>query len=292
MIIVRVIGGLGNQMFQYALGRRLADRLHVPLKLDITGFRVYDLHRYSLWALNIREDLATDVEVAQATGGRTARVRRLMSRTIPVLPARSRRHIRESSFAFDPRVLEARDRSYLDGYWQSDKYFAGSEERLRVEFSLRAPLQGQDLEVAQQMRQRPSVSLHVRRGDYVSNQETSQIYGVCDAGYYERCIAYLAARLENPAFFVFSDEPDWARENLDIPYRTTVVSHNDASRNFDDLHLMSICDHHIIANSSFSWWGAWLNPEPSKMVLMPTCWFRDHEPEATADIRPAGWIAL
>lgn len=292
MIIVRVIGGLGNQMFQYALGRQLADRLHVPLKLDISGFRLYDLHRYSLWALNTREDLATDAEVAQAIGGWIARVRQLMTGAIPVLPARSRRYIRESTFAFDPRVLEVPDGSYLDGYWQSDKYFAGSEERLRVEFSFRAPLRGQNLETAEQMRERPSVSLHVRRGDYVSNPKTSQIYGVCDAEYYERCIEYLAARLEDPAFFVFSDEPDWARENLHISYPTTVVFHNDASRNFDDLRLMSLCDHHIIANSSFSWWGAWLNPEPSKIVLMPRRWFRDRDPEATADVRPEGWIAV
>ncbi len=292
MIIVRVIGGLGNQMFQYALGRTVADRLNVPLKLDVTGFRDYALHRYSLWALNIREDLATDAEIAHAAGGRLAGANQLINRAVPLVRPWPRQHIRESGFAFDPHVLEAPDGSYLDGYWQSDKYFGDSEERVRVEFSFRAPLRGQDLQIAEGMLGRTAVSLHVRRGDYVSDAKTSQVHGACDAEYYQRCVEYVAQRVETPVFFVFSDEPDWARENLNIPYPTTVVSHNDASRNFEDLRLMSLCNHHIIANSSFSWWGAWLDPEPSKIVLMPQRWLRDCDPEVTADIRPAGWIAI
>jgi len=292
MIIVKVIGGLGNQMFQYAAGRSLADRLSVSLKLDISGFREYDLRHYSLWALNISEELATDAEIAKATGRRLGRIRRGIHKFVPAVPAHSRRQIVQSSFAFEPQVLSAPDGTYLDGYWQCEKYFADCEERLRVEFSLRAPSRGQDIEVAEQIRGQTSVSLHVRRGDYVSDVTTSKIHGVCDGAYYQRCIRFIAERVENPRFFVFSDEPDWARENLDIGYPATVVAHNNASHNFEDLRLMSLCDHHIIANSSFSWWGAWLDPEPTKIVLMPKRWLADRDPEATADIRPQDWIPL
>lgn len=170
-------------------------------------------------------------------------------------------------------MLELPDGSYLDGYWQSEKYFSDYEERIREEFSVRAPLDGRSLELAEQMRERPSVSVHVRRGDYFSNPVTAAVHQVCDVEYFQRGIAYLGERLENPTFFVFSDEPDWARDNLRIPYPTTVISHNDASRNYGDLRLMSLCDHHIIANSSFSWWGAWLDPSSDKIVVAPKTWF-------------------
>ena len=292
MIIVQIIGGLGNQMFQYALGRRLADGLDVHLKLDITPFRSYALRRYSLCALNIREELATDREVARARAGRLPRVRKLLHRVLPSVPTESPRLVRERTRGFDPAILDAPDGSYLEGYWQSEKYFDVSAERLRVEFSPHSPLSGQDAAVAERMREGDAVSVHVRRGDYVSDPVTSKVHGVCDEAYYARCVDYLAERLEDPRFFVFSDEPEWARENLRIPFPTTVVDHNKGSLDFEDLRLMSICRHHIIANSSFSWWGAWLNPEPSKIVLMPQRWFFDREPEYAADIRPAGWVAL
>lgn len=292
MIIVRLMGGLGNQMFEYAIGRRLADQLHVPLKLDVSWFREQELRHYSLWALSIREDVATDAEVSQLIGYESSLLRRLVRRAIPGGRSRPAGHVRERTFAYDPRVLEVSDGAYLDGYWQSDKYFAGSVERLRAEYTFLRPLAGQNLEVADQIRQRTSVSLHIRRGDYVSDDKTAEVHGTCDAAYYQQCIEYLAEYVKDPVFFVFSDEPDWARENLDIPYPTTVVSHNDASRDFEDLRLMSLCHHHVIANSSFSWWGAWLDPEPSKIVLMPKRWFHAGDPEAAASIRPAGWIAL
>ena len=292
MIIVQLIGGLGNQMFQYALGRSLADRLHVALKLDITPFRSYKLRQYALWALNIREDLATDREVAQARARqRTTTFRRLRRALVPG-ERRTGRFVKEQGFAFDSAALDTPDGSYLEGYWQSEKYFSESRERLRVEFSVRSPISGVDAAIAERMKDGASVSLHVRRGDYTSNPNTARIFDVCDAAYFSRCIDYIADTVEDPRFFVFSDEPHWAAENLSIPFPTTVVGHNTAARNYEDLRLMSLCRHHVIANSSFSWWGAWLGADPSKVVLLPKRWFLDLDPEYTADIRPPGWIAL
>lgn len=292
MIIVQVIGGLGNQMFQYALGRSLADRLHVALKLDITPFRSYELHQYALWALNIREDLATDSEVAQAHALQRTTTLRSLRRAVGLDERQTGRYVKEGSFPFASAVLDTPDGSYLEGYWQSERYFSGSRERLRVEFSVRSPLGGLDAEIAAKMGEGTSVSLHVRRGDYTSNPNTAKTYAVCDEAYYSRCINHIADTVYDPRFFVFSDEPQWAADNLSIPFTTTVVGHNTAAHNFEDLRLMSLCRHHVIANSSFSWWGAWLGANPSKIVLMPKQWFLDRDAEYAADIRPPGWIVL
>jgi hypothetical protein len=270
-------------MFQYAFGRSVADRLHVQLKLDITGFRTYKLRRYGLWALNIREDIASDVEAGVLGRSLPAKMRRRLTRS---------REVRERGFAFDASALNASDGSRLVGYWQSEKYFEESTERIRLEFSIRSPLEGRNALLARQMEEGTSISIHVRRGDYVRTPHTASIHNVCNEQYYLRCIDRLAQSVDEPRFFVFSDEPQWVRDHLPIPFPTTVVDHNTAARSFEDLRLMSLCRHHIIANSSFSWWGAWLDSAPDKIVLMPKRWFADKDPEETMDIRPKGWVPL
>jgi hypothetical protein len=292
VIIVQVIGGLGNQMFQYAFGRRLADGLGVPLKLDITQFRTYLKRRYELSGLCIEEEFAGDREIAKTRPSRFSRAR---SRALPVFPwlaQRPGRLVRERAFAFDPSMLELRDGVYLEGYWQSERYFDAAANRLRVEFVPRQPLDGRAALLADEMRYGDSVSLHVRRGDYASEPPVSLVHLVCDLDYYARCGQYLSERLDDPRYYVFSDEPGWVRENLRLPGATTIVADRCRTTAVHEMWLMSQCRHHVIANSSFSWWGAWLDPRPSKVVLMPRRWFRNLEPECTADIRPSGWVAL
>ena len=292
MIIVQIVGGLGNQMFQYAFGRRLADGLGVPLKLDITPFRTYDKRRYELGGLRIEQDFASDQEIAWARRDRFARVRSRAGRVFPSLASGPRRMVRERGFAFDPSRLGLLDGVYLEGYWQSERYFDAVTDRLRAEFVPRTPLRGRAAELAERMQHGDSVSLHVRRGDYVSEPSVSVIHLACDEAYYARCVQYLAPRLSAPRFYVFSDEPASARDNLRIPFPTTIVADHCRATDVDEMWLMSQCRHHVIANSSFSWWGAWLDSRPSKVVLMPRRWFRDREPADTADIRPPGWVAL
>lgn len=292
VIIVRVVGGLGNQMFQYAFGRRLADGLGVPLKLDITPFRTHDKRRYELGGLRIQEDLASDREIARARWGRFVRVRRRAGQVFSSLAPSPGRLVRQRGFAFEPSMLGLSDGTYLEGYWQSERYFAAVADRLRAEFVPRTPLQGRAAELAEQMRHGDSVSLHVRRGDYVNEPSVSLTHLVCDDAYYARCVEYLASRLRNPRFYVFSDEPAWARDNLRIPFPTTIVADYCRTTEVENVWMMAQCRHHVIANSSFSWWGAWLDSRTSKVVLMPRRWFRDRETEYSADIRPAGWIAL
>jgi len=197
----------------------------------------------------------------------------------------------EKQFNFDNQILNSPNNILLDGYWQSEKYFADITDILRREFVVRYQQDTQSQKVANQIKSTESISLHVRRTDYVQNTLTNQIHGTCDQDYYDRAVRYIGKRVINPHFFIFSDEPEWARSNLKLRFPMTIVDCNDASRNYEDLRLMSMCRHNIIANSSFSWWAAWLNPNSNKIVIAPQKWFNDHT-RNTKDLIPDQWIKL
>ena len=297
MIIVKLIGGLGNQMFQYAAGRRLAIAHDVPLKLD-TGWFNYmpagdTTRRYALGVFPIREDFATTEEIRSVTGESSSKIwNRLHSLAeICGLVRASKNIVKERFLHFDQTILDLPNRAYLVGYWQSDKYFHDVDDILRREFTVKVPLAGKNLEIADQIRNTCSVSIHVRRGDYVSNPATTEFHGLCGLEYYRLCTAELARKVANPHFFVFSDDHDWTQQNLNIDFPVTYVDHNDSSEGHEDMRLMSLCCHNIIANSSFSWWGAWLNPNPSKLVYAPRRWF-NREDIDTIDIVPSTWMRL
>lgn len=293
MIIVRLLGGLGNQMFQYAFGRRLADSLGVPLKLDTTAFATfYTKRRYELGGWRIAEDFASQQEIDNAVRGRFPRLRAGAHRLVPSLPAQPRSLVRERGYAFDPAMLHLKDGAYLDGYWQSERYFDAATDRLRRELVPREPLPASAEALAARMSQGNSVSLHVRRGDYVHEPEVTRVHLTCDDAYYARCLSHIAAHVPDPQLYLFTDDPDWVREHMAFPLPATLVADACQVSDVQELWLMQCCRHHILANSSFSWWGAWLNPRPDKLVLTPERWFRDRGPEITAANRPAGWIAL
>ena len=197
----------------------------------------------------------------------------------------------EKQFNFDNQILNSPNNILLDGYWQSEKYFADITDILRREFVVRYQQDTQSQKVANQIKSTESISLHVRRTDYVQNTLTNQIHGTCDQDYYDRAVSYIGERVINPHFFIFSDEPEWARSNLKLRFPMTIVDCNDASRNYEDLRLMSMCRHNIIANSSFSWWAAWLNPNSNKIVIAPQKWFND-DTRNTKDLIPDQWIKL
>lgn len=289
MIVVRLCGGLGNQFFQYAAGRRLAHARQTDLVLDLSWYhntpssntpRVYELDHY-----NIQARLPVGMELFWCS----LHQGRVLGR-LPFFPRRWR-HRRERAFEFDPAVLALPDNVYLDGYWQSHKYFADVADLIRHELVPWVPMGKADQAVARQMgASEDAVSLHVRRGDYVSNPATAKVHGVCGPQYYAQAIAYLAGRLHQPHFFVFSDDMAWAREHLAIPGAVTYVDHNDADTAYQDMRLMSLCRHHIIANSSFSWWGAWLSAQAGQTVVAPRVWFADQR--NTRDLAPEQWVRL
>lgn len=291
MVVVRLIGGLGNQFFQYAVGRHLAEIHRTVLKIDISGFEAYKDREYSLWPFNIQEHLASPDEVAALTVRKQGIMESVVTRVLrrPSEPAPT--HIREKHFHFDPDILNLPDSVYLDGYWQSEKYFADIADIIRQEFTVKTPQKGKDKDLAELMASCESVSLHIRRGDFVSDSHTNQVHGTCDLDYYRRCVENFTPTVKHPRFFIFSDEPEWARDNLRLPYPTTLVAHNGADKNYEDMRLMSQCKHHIIANSSFSWWGAWLNPIEDKLVFAPKRWFtRDNR--NLHDLIPNQWIKV
>jgi Glycosyl transferase family 11 len=180
--------------------------------------------------------------------------------------------------------------SYLMGYWQSEQYFADIANIIREDFTFKLPMSQQNAELAKQINQVNAVSLHIRRGDYANNPETMATYGLCSLDYYKEAIRYIVERVNAPHFFIFSDDINWVKNNLKIDYPYQYVDHNHGTESYNDMRLMSLCKHHIIANSSFSWWGAWLNRNPEKLVVAPQKWFANEL--NVDDLFPRGWITL
>lgn len=286
MIIVRLKGGLGNQLFQYAAGRRLAHANGTKLKLDLSAYQNDPLRVYELHPFQIQEELAAPEEIARLRGAGLARQIRRVAKS--VYPGFYPTWVKERSLHFDPGLLDISGEAYLEGYWQSERYFQDIAPILHSEFTVRDPLEGHNRVVAETILGCPAVSIHVRRGDYVSRPETFQTHGVCPPEYYREAAAELAGEVRDAHFFVFSDEPEWAQENLRLEHPVTYIVGNRPQKGYEDLRLLSLCRHHIIANSSFSWWGAWLSRCPEKIVIAPRQWFADPRND-TRDLIPPSW---
>lgn len=186
----------------------------------------------------------------------------------------------------DERVLEAPDNTYLLGHWLSERYFAEHAGLIRSELRFR-PASSRVALTAQEVTEQRAVSLHVRRGDKVANPKASLLHALLPASWYVAALEELDRHVDSPDLaYVFSDDPAWCRDNLQLPIRTVIMSGN---TNVEDLRLMSLCRHHVIANSTFSWWGAWLNPRPDKVVVAPTSWLLDRP---TVELVPPGWIQV
>lgn len=292
MIVGHILGGLGNQMFQYAAGRALSIARGAPLRLEVSDFSRYGIHQGFELArvFSCSVTLAEPEDVRTVLGWQSPRLlRRIMAhRRLQFL--RSRHFMVESHFNYAAGIRDVPLPSYLMGYWQTERYFADVAETIRTDFTFRQPLNGRNLELAQEIGTTNAVSLHVRRGDYASNPKALATHGVCSLAYYEAAIKYITARVEAPQFFVFSDDMEWVRANLKIRHPCRYVDHNHGEESFNDMRLMSLSRHHIIANSSFSWWGAWLNPDTEKIVVAPRKWFANGND--VNDLFPQGWVTL
>jgi hypothetical protein len=219
-------------------------------------------------------------------GAITRGLARFGFRTRPLI----RGHVPEPDFAYWPGFEALRDGAYLDGYWQSERYFGAIAAAVRAEFALRRPPEGENARLLDAIRRAEAVGIHVRRGDYVNDAHTAGYHGAAPAEYYAAAVARLHALVAAPDFFVFSDDPAWAERHMRVDEATVIVGHNDAEHDGEDLRLMSACRHHIIANSTFSWWAAWLGERPGQHVVAPRRWFRAG-PDAR-DLVPARWERL
>ncbi|WP_417409020.1 alpha-1,2-fucosyltransferase [Hoeflea sp.] len=286
MIITQINGGLGNQMFQYAAGRALALRHGVELALDT---RIFDGATQFGLGLNhfahaAREGLPPEMPPER----RQNRLQYLIWRGLKLKPYL----FRENGLSYNAGFDNLGDGAYLKGYWQSERYFKAVEGTIRGDFRIVSSPSPENAAILAELTRLPAISLHIRRGDYVNNSRTNATHGTCTLDYYARAVELIAGRMtEKPVIFTFSDDPAWVRENLVLPYEMRVMEHNDSNHNYEDLRLMSACRHHIIANSSFSWWGAWLNPSPDKIVVSPARWFADPQ-MVNDDIWPDSWIKL
>lgn len=303
MITVSLIGGLGNQMFQYAAGKALAERHGVPLALDISGFRNYALRPFLLDRLLVPEAIASvQAEPAERREENftrakwKARIDRLLGKArLPKL-ASSPNEYREPHFHYDPAFEMLGPKVSLFGYFQSERYFNSIAESLRDWLSPREPL-GEAAAVALKRIEtsRLPVSVHVRRGDYLK-PGTHEVHGILGETFYRQAFDRLEGMIGRDAeIFIFSDDPAAAEQVLGfIPGSRLNHVRGDPERPWEDMALMARCRHHVIANSSFSWWGAWLDPSPDKIVVAPRAWFAATElnKRNTGDLYPAGWILV
>ena len=277
MIVTRLIGGLGNQLFQYAFGHSLARSTYQTLLIDDSAFIDYRLHPLAIDHFTISASRLSDADRSRVPGKflRTPVGRALdkVSRFVPgyqgVLPVR-----REKPFGFRESLLARESDLYLDGYWQSEKFFPGLRGSLREEFQLREQPSETTRRLSAQMKSENSVAIHVRRGDYVTSAKAKQIYRTLDADYYRRCLLDLAAHETDLKLYLFSNDVPWCESNLDVGIPFTPVQHTDGATAHEDLHLIAQCRHVVIANSTFSWWGAYLGQlHPARRVYYPEPWF-------------------
>jgi tellurite resistance-related uncharacterized protein len=292
MVISQLIGGLGNQMFQYAAGRALAVKNLSTLALDVSAFSTYDLHQgFELQRIfSCPAKIATVSDIKQVLGLQAMPLfRRVMSRPYFRRLADDNL-VLEPHFHFWPQISAVSGECYLQGYWQSEKYFKDIEHLLRADFTFQTAMTGQNRQVSEQIPTVNAISLHIRRGDYVNNPSTLATHGVCSPEYYRDAIQYIASRVAQPYFFIFSDDMAWVKAQFKLDFPCQYVEHNTGSESYNDMRLMSLCQHHIIANSSFSWWGAWLNASADKIVIAPKKWFQIDK--MTQDIYPDGWVRL
>lgn len=291
-IYVRLQGGLGNQMFQFAAGLALARRHGCPLKLDPRYISSNPARSYALDGFGVRAEIARPAELAAFAADQLWRRRlgKLTGRHDLLLPSG---YYLAPHFHFDETFLDHEPPAYLDGYWQSPRYFETVVGEVRAAFAGPADPSRRFEEMRHEIiAAGNAVSIHVRRGDYVTGPAAHKFSGSCTPDYYARAVALMARLVPGATYFVFSDEPDEAGRML--AFADPVVIAGTADRPAEDIALMAACRHHIIANSSFSWWAAWLNPSPRKTVIAPRLWFSpDHLRKThTFDLYPKDWITL
>ncbi len=291
MIIVKLFGGLGNQMFQYAFSRTLSFIKKDPdIRFDIEWFETnkVDTKRYfALDIFGIEKNFAsiTDLKKLKNSNGFFTRVLRKITKN---RLGYKKTHFTDASF--DLMKALSQKNIYLDGYWQKEKYFSEIKDNLNEIFEIKKQLPDSVIEAASLIKSTDSVSLHVRRGDYVSDQKTFEFHGVCDLSYYQKACEAISKKIKNPSFFVFSDDIAWCKANLKLENAYFM----DFEKNdYSDLFLMSLCKGNVIANSSFSYWGAYLNKNPDKIVISPKKWFKNEEADKkTEGLIPKSWIRI
>jgi hypothetical protein len=295
VIVTKIFGGLGNQMFQYAAAKSLAASTGAQLKLDRSSFddqirletpRQWGLHVFK----NISEEHCSAAELQQMGIPKDNSIRtKIYKHLVKKFSWINKHHVLESSTFYHPISFSGSD-LFLEGYWQSPEYFSFHKELITHQFNLDYMREEQSLvPLITDIEKSNSISIHVRRGDYVHDTATKKVHFVCDENYYYASIAGIVKKVPEPVkFFIFSDDIEWCRKNLVIKQEHEFV---DTGQESADLFLMSICKHNIIANSTFSWWAAWLNTNIHKIVVAPVKWHNLQKRNNTR-LLLEGWIKI
>ncbi|PWG82177.1 alpha-1,2-fucosyltransferase [Pararcticibacter amylolyticus] len=286
MIIPVITSGLGNQLFQYALAKQLSVLNNTQLYFDLRFYqteyaretqRTFKLDKFNIQYSELNRPLEYGIKLTRA----------FPNRNVPLLFS----YVREKHFHFDPDILELRSPCiFLMGYWQSEKYFHQAADQVRKELSFK----NEPCEVFFRIKEQiinanNPVSLHIRRGDYVHHPVFSETFGFIGTDYYRMAISRMNSMVGECDFFIFTDDREWVEKEFPLPGNATYVTCTGPDADIDDLHLMTLCNHHIIANSSYSWWGAWLGNNADKCVIAPKHWYKNQPDWDIKDLVPDGW---
>lgn len=291
MIIIRLKGGMGNQMFQYAMALNVAKKIETELQIDLCslldrskGDFVY--RNYDLSIFNVNDKFITNPKlIKQLSKFKSASITKYFRNKVN----KNRIYIKEKDFEFQSDfITKAVDNTIFEGWFQSYRYFEPIEDLIRKEFIFKQPVLAHSQTLLANIKSSNAVCLNVRRTDFlkVDNLNTT------NKNYFLNAANLIAKRVENPSFFVFSDDVEWCRENIKLEHPVTIVGHEHKGVKFGNyMQLMIACDHYIIPNSSFAWWAVWLNQKMDKTVIAPLNWFNDKNID-TSDLVPDNWIRI
>jgi len=292
MLVIKLQGGLGNQLFQYAYGLKMSLLLRQKVYLDISLLsanrfgvtpRTYELYPYKISAslLSVRDSKSIGIVKYPYLVKILARFN---------LTFRNCKYFYEDQFNFyDAKLTDPNYSLVFEGYWQGEKNFSEVKDELRRQL-LSYKTHPLCKSIMDELLNCNSVALHVRRGDYITNPKAAKFHVLCGLEYYSSAMDLISKRIDSPHFFIFTDDVEWVKSNISSNYALTIVSGIDKLTHHDELSLMSSCSHNIISNSSYSWWGAWLNSNSNKIVIAPKIWHKNNE--IGENFLPNDWICI
>lgn len=289
MIIVQLQGGLGNQMFQYAVGRYLSIYFNTDLYFDfeflerINHELEFTPRQYELHIFHLSVQPVDRARIYKYFIRPTNMLEKIVGKVFRQIDGF--RSVYETNPTYRNNIHHAGKHCYLIGYWQNEKYFKPIESVIRNDFTFRLHLSNKELHFLNEIKHSNSVAVHVRKGDYTKYESLKKYYFQCDAEYYQRAIYYIQQHISDARFYFFSDEPFWIENNIQINFPFQIVQTLHAGT---DMFLMSQCKHNIIANSTFSWWAAWLNNHVNKIVIAPKIWYNTKPDNPALD----SWIKI
>jgi len=297
MVIVTLGGGLGNQLFQYSIGRLLAIKNKTTLKLYISNFKYENNRCYKLNCFDIKEVFATEEEVEKLihiyySNSLYARIYKKIHQNKP--KHKRNYFIEKDYYLYEPELMKISSDVLLEGFWQHYKYYENFPPQILQELTLKEEFKPTSINniINNIEQENSSVSIHIRRGDYVSDSNNLNFFGTLPMQYYYDAVNYINKNIQTPKFYIFSDDLNWVKDNFKINAPITFVDIEGGTKDYLELDAMSKCRHNIIANSSFSWWGAFLNKNTDKIIIAPKSWVVREDINKDIQIQFPEWIKL